>query len=42
MLVAPAATVTDGRGPRPTIGVFGSVPLVGNYAPREQPKHYNG
>src|SRR5215218_4198491 len=40
MLVNPAATRV--RGPRPTIGVFGSVPLDGNSAPCEQQKQYNG
>jgi len=35
------ATVSGGGGQRTTIGVFGLL-LVGNSAPREQPKQYDG
>jgi hypothetical protein len=42
VLAATAATVTGGRRPQPTIKVFSIVPLVGNSAPCQQPKQYNG
>jgi hypothetical protein len=42
VLVAPAATVTGGRRPQPTIRVFSIVRLVGNSAPCQKPKQYNG
>jgi hypothetical protein len=42
VLVAPAATVTGGRRPQPTIKVISIVPLVGNSALCQQPKQYNG
>jgi hypothetical protein len=42
VLVAPAASVTGGSRPQPTIGVISIVPLVGNSAPCQQQKQYNG
>ena len=36
------ATVTTGGGPRPTNSVLGSVKLIGDSVPCQQPEHYSG